>query len=122
MANLERREFIKRAALGGVGTMLLAGATTDEGHATEDRMSISTSASPKKIIIGGAGIAGLCCAYELMKKGHQVLVLEAAGRYGGSVLTVHDGLADGLYADFGAENITKPGYQNYWKYVDEFKL
>ena len=39
----------------------------------------------KNIIVGGAGIAGLCCAYELMKKGHDVTVLEASGRHGGHV-------------------------------------
>jgi len=37
------------------------------------------SASPKKIIIGGAGIGGMCCGYELMKKGHEVVLLEASG-------------------------------------------
>lgn len=57
-----------------------------------------------------------------MKKGHEVLVLDASGCHGGAVLTVHDGLSDGLYADFGAENFTKPGYENYWKYIEEFKL
>lgn len=76
----------------------------------------------KKIIIAGAGIAGLCCGYELMKLGHEVVILEASGRHGGHVLTVNDGLSDGLYADFGAEHITKPGYERYWEYIDEFNL
>ena len=76
----------------------------------------------KKIIIAGAGIAGLCCGYELMKLGHEVVILEASGRHGGHVLTLNDGLSDGLYADFGAEHITKPGYERYWEYIDEFDL
>ncbi len=84
--------------------------------------NIETAASPKKIIVGGAGIAGLCCAYELMKKGHEVIVLEASGRHGGHVFTVHDGLSDGLYGDFGQEHITKPGYERYWEYIKEFNL
>ncbi len=84
--------------------------------------SIQLAASPKKIIVGGAGIAGLCCAYELMKKGHEVVVLEASGRHGGHVFTVHDGLSDGLYGDFGQEHITKPGYDRYWEYIKEFNL
>jgi len=80
------------------------------------------SAASKKIIVGGAGIGGMCCAYELMKKGHEVVVLEASGRHGGHVFTVHDQLSDGLYGDFGMEHITKPGYDRYWQYINEFEL
>ena len=76
----------------------------------------------KKVIVGGAGIAGLSCAYELMKRGHDVVVLEASGRTGGHVLTVREGLADGLYVDAGAEHFTQPGYDRYWQYVQEFNL
>lgn len=76
----------------------------------------------KKVIVAGAGITGLCCAYELMKAGFDVTVLEASGRYGGHVFTGRDGLSDGLYADYGADHITKPGYERFFDYVDEFKL
>lgn len=76
----------------------------------------------KKVIVAGAGIAGLCCAYELMKRGHEVTVLEASGRHGGHVYTAHDGLSDGLYGDYGQEHITRPGYDRYWGYIREFGL
>lgn len=126
MANLERRNFIKKAVAGGIGSIFLQDVAAQgihgEGQNGRQEARMLRPVVTKKIIVGGAGIAGLCCAYELMKKGHEVVVLDAAGRYGGTVLTVHDGLADGLYADFGAENFTKPGYENYWKYIDEFKL
>jgi monoamine oxidase len=57
-----------------------------------------------------------------MRRGYEVVVLEASSRHGGHVFTVHDGLSDGLYADFGAEHITKPGYERYWEYTKEFNL
>lgn len=76
----------------------------------------------KTVIVAGAGIAGLCCAYELMKKGHDVTVLEASGRHGGHVYTVRDGLSDGLYADGGAEHFINPGYERYREYTKEFNL
>jgi monoamine oxidase len=78
--------------------------------------------TPKRVIVGGGGLAGLCCAYELMKRGHDVTVLEASGNTGGHVRTVREGLADGLYADGGAQHFTKPGYDLYWGYVKEFNL
>ena len=57
-----------------------------------------------------------------MERGHEVTVLEASGRPGGHVKTIHDPLPDGLYADVGAEHFTRPGYEQYWKYVEKFGL
>ncbi len=74
----------------------------------------------KKVVVIGAGIAGMSCAYELVRRGHDVTVLEAGGRAGGHVQTFHDPFADGLYADMGA--FYYPGYTEYWRYLKEFSL
>ena len=76
----------------------------------------------KRVIVMGAGIAGLSCAWELQRRGHDVTVLEASNRTGGHVFTFRSGLSDGLYADAGAEQFTQPGYERYWGYVREFNL
>src|SRR5262245_12800539 len=76
----------------------------------------------KKVIVAGAGIGGLSCAWALFRRGHDVSVLEASARTGGHVLTIRDGLDDGLYADGGAEHFTRPGYDQFWAYVREFNL
>jgi monoamine oxidase len=89
---------------------------------TAGAVAFAQTARPKKVIVAGGGMAGLCCGYELMRRGHEVTVLEASGRPGGHVKTVRDGLADGLYVDAGAEHFTKPGYDLYWGYVKEFGL
>jgi monoamine oxidase len=76
----------------------------------------------KKIVVAGAGIAGLSCAWELVRRGHDPTILEASPRTGGHVFTVREGLDDGLYADGGAEHFTQPGYERYRDYVREFNL
>ena len=106
---LNRREALK---LGGAA---LAVALTSPG-------SFAAPARARKVIVAGGGIGGLCCAYELMQRGHEVTVLEAAGRTGGHVLTAHDPFADGLYADLGAEQCTDPGYELYRGYVKTLGL
>lgn len=45
--------------------------------------------STHDVIIVGAGAAGLACSQELIKKGLDVLVLEARSRLGGRVFTIH---------------------------------
>ncbi len=83
---------------------------------------LAAAARPKTVIVAGAGLAGLTCAYELIKRGHGVIVLEASNRTGGHVHTLREGLPDGLYADVGAEHFTKPGYDLCWKYFQELNL
>jgi len=39
----------------------------------------------KRVVVLGAGIAGLVTAYELKQQGHDVVVLEAQNRVGGRV-------------------------------------
>jgi len=106
----------RRELLGLAGGVLLTGAVLQQV------VRAAPARGSKRVIVAGGGIGGLCTAYELMERGHDVTVLEAAGRAGGHVKTIRDPLADGLYADVGAEHFTKPGYTQYWKYVEKFKL
>ncbi len=61
--------------------------------------------APKRVIVLGAGLAGLSAAYEIDKAGHKVTVLEARTRPGGRVFTIRGQFADGLYAEAGATNV-----------------
>ncbi|MGE5139994.1 MAG: flavin monoamine oxidase family protein, partial [Rudaea sp.] len=59
----------------------------------------------KKVLIIGAGMAGLTAAYELIKQGHEPLILEARSRVGGRVYTLREPFAEGLHAEAGAMRI-----------------
>lgn len=122
MKELKRRAFIKNTLLAGVGTSLGSGVLNQSAHVDDEPTNKILSQSSKKVIVVGAGITGLCCAYELMKSGHDVTIFEASGRYGGHVFTGRDGLSDGLYADYGADHITQPGYEKFFEYTKEFDL
>lgn len=122
MKNLGRRDFIRTTVGAGVGGAALSGAAVAGSKARAATRAETVSQQKKKIIVAGAGIAGLCCGYELMRRGFEVVILEASGRHGGHVFTARDGLSDGLYADYGAEHITKPGYERFWEYTKEFDL
>src|ERR1700689_107160 len=55
-----------------------------------------------KILVVGAGLAGLVAAHRLQTSGHKVTILEARQRVGGRVLTLRDPFVDGQHADVGA--------------------
>jgi monoamine oxidase len=68
----------------------------------------------KRVVVLGAGLAGLSAAYELQKTnpGVEIVLLEARDRVGGRVLTVrtHQNagkipFADGQYVEAGAHRI-----------------
>lgn len=79
------------------------------------------AAVPKKVIIVGAGMAGLVAASELLRAGHDPLILEAQQRIGGRVQTLREPFAPGLYAEAGAMRIPK-AHSLTLAYVEKFSL
>ena len=55
----------------------------------------------KRVVIVGAGMAGLVAAWELLRAGHDPVVLEARARVGGRIHTLREPFTDGLYAEVG---------------------
>jgi monoamine oxidase len=60
----------------------------------------------KRVIIVGAGMAGLVAGFELARQGHEPVILEAQNRVGGRIYTLRD-FAPGLYAEAGAMRIPR---------------
>jgi monoamine oxidase len=112
---LSRREFLRRSALaaaavGVSNTSLARGAA-----------AVVLNAPAKKVLVLGAGVAGLVAAYELTKLGHDVTVLEARTRPGGRIHTLREPFSDGLYAEAGAARIPD-NHDLTLKYVKTFDL
>src|SRR5690349_10368328 len=91
--SINRRTFLKRSAVALAGASLLRS------------NYVFAAPAATKIIIIGAGMAGLSAAYELTQLGHDVTILEARTRPGGRVHTLREPFSDGLYAEAGAARI-----------------
>src|SRR5512132_4078047 len=75
----------------------------------------------KRVIIIGAGLAGLSAAYELVKAGHEPFILEAQHRVGGRIYTMREPFSRGLYGEAGAMRIPR-SHELTLAYVDKFGL
>ena len=95
--NIDRREFLRRTSLAAAGALV---APTSLASVAVGRLERRGAAA--RVLVLGAGPAGLAAAYELVRAGHDVKVLEARTRPGGRVYTMREPFSDGLYAEAGA--------------------
>ena len=75
----------------------------------------------KKVVIVGAGLAGLSAAYELHRAGHEPLLLEAQHRVGGRIYTMREPFSRGLYGEAGAMRIPR-SHELTMAYIKKFGL
>src|SRR5262245_56848637 len=115
-----RRHFLQQDGLAG-GASLAYEAMTGLGllpPATRIRFELQGHVPGMRVLILGAGLAGLTLAYELGKLGYRCRIVEARSRPGGRVLTVRRGTTseeegssqvsafdDGLYFNSGPMRI-----------------
>jgi monoamine oxidase len=77
--------------------------------------------TPQRVVVIGAGMAGLVAAFELQRAGHDPVVIEAQGRVGGRVLTIREPFSDGLFAEGGAMRIPRSHHLT-MAYIERFGL
>ena len=111
---MNRRAFLRlaAAAAAGVGICSPLAARTAAVHPIGPR---------KKVVVLGAGLAGLSAGYELAETGHDVTIVEARTRPGGRVLTLREPFSDGLRAEAGALFVAN-NHDLTLRYVKRFQL
>ncbi|ARI79214.1 amine oxidase [Halobacillus mangrovi] len=85
------------------------------------RNGLTPTMNSKRIIIIGAGMAGLVAASLLKQAGHEVIILEGNNRIGGRIYTIREPFSKGLYLDAGAMRF--PDTHNLvFEYIRKFNL
>lgn len=112
--NVSRRHFLKASFTAGAALPFIP-------YALARDVQVASAAKPRKIVVVGAGIAGLVAAFELTQSGHDVTVFEARMRPGGRIHTLRDDFADGLHAEAGAIDIGD-AYTLLLQYIRQFNL
>jgi monoamine oxidase len=92
-----RRTFLKEAGALGIAA---AGATAFGRLAP-----LARAAGDLRIVVVGAGLAGLTCAYRLKQAGLTAQLYEASSRLGGRCWTIRDAFDDGQIGEHGGELI-----------------
>jgi monoamine oxidase len=105
-----RRAFLKTAAL-ATGGLAICGQTN----------SLFATTRQKKVIIIGAGLAGLSAAKKLKEKNIDFVILEARKRPGGRVYSYQMDAMDDLNIELGAEWIGA-SHQRLLQMCEEYKL
>ena len=106
---MNRRNFLKNSTAASTGLLLPIG------------LAASPQKTSKKVVVLGAGLAGLTAAWELVQAGHEVIVVEARNRSGGRVLTLREGFTPGLTAEAGGMSFND-NYFNLLRYVKLFNI
>ncbi|RSM91707.1 hypothetical protein DMH04_01665 [Kibdelosporangium aridum] len=102
-------------------TLLRGAAAVPVASAVGISSAPGAAAGGNRVVVLGAGLAGLTAAYNLMRHGYDVIVLEAQNRPGGRVQTARAGFLRGGHAELGAIRIFET-HEHTLKYVKEFGL
>ena len=110
IADISRRQFLQRAAIAGGAVM--AGPLLQ---------AAKPSGSSARVVVVGAGLAGLTCAYRLMQAGVDATVYEANTRVGGRCWTRRNDFLEGQMAEHGGELIDQ-GHTQTRQLAQELRL
>jgi monoamine oxidase len=118
---LTRRTFLEGMAAIAAVPPLSGLATADHRSQAMTSSASGGRAGRTRVVVLGAGLAGLAAAHRLVRRGYDVIVLEAQDRPGGRVQTARRPFHRGGHAELGAVRIFET-HQYTLSYVNEFGL
>lgn len=119
MNSYTRRDFLRTGAMATGAAAFLPWLPFPRGYLRPGLRSRRPGEHSQRVIVVGAGLAGLAAAHELVRAGHDVTVIEARSRAGGRVHTIRRPFADDLYAEAGAMFAGGPHIS---RYADELGI
>ncbi|MDJ0731840.1 MAG: FAD-dependent oxidoreductase [Crocosphaera sp.] len=122
---VSRRTLLKILGVGGLGSLITYSRFKKPSPSFYQQDSLTLPyglSNPKSVVIIGAGLAGLACAYELSRRGFEVTLLEKASNLGGKIAswTINFG-SDSFKMEHGFHGFF-PHYYNLNKIVSELNI
>ena len=120
-----RRTFFKVFGVGGLGSLIAYSRFKKPSPSfyQQDSLTLpSRLTQSKSVVVIGAGLAGLACAYELSRRGFEVTLLEKSPNLGGKIAswTINVG-QDSFKMEHGFHGFF-PQYYNLKKIVSELNI
>jgi monoamine oxidase len=114
---MNRRGFLKTS----FGTAALAPLWLSLSARAQETSTVTVTRSekPRKVLVLGAGMSGLTAALALVRRGHEVSVIEYQGRVGGRLLSVP--LKGGQFTEAGGGHF-RSNMPYVLGYIHRFKL
>lgn len=113
-----RRKFLKDSGKILIGGAIAPGLLMDPANSL---LRVFPGAMKPRIVIVGAGIAGLHALHILKKSGLEATIYEASGRTGGRMFTVQEAMGPGTWTEFGGEFIDTD-HADMWALAREFDI
>lgn len=118
---ITRRQMLQATLVAGAGLLLSSSTARAARYLQQSR----GAGGNKRVVVIGAGFAGLAAAYELKSVGYDVTIIEARDRIGGRVLSFNDeyknAFIPGRNVEGGAELIGS-NHPTWVAYAEKFKL
>ena len=90
MQSMNRRQFMKALSVAGAGAAIAAGTTALADEAKAQAFALGNAdvniAQEVEVLVIGAGLSGMMAAWEIANAGHEVLIVDQNGFYGGDAI------------------------------------